>query len=212
MKRTFWTSEMDTLIKKMYPNTSSIEIAQRLNVSINAVYNRAFVLGLKKSKAFISQTAKNNIKFSENAKKTQFKKGRISHNKGKKQSEFLSPEAIEKTKATRFKKGHTPHNAKYDGHERVSIHGYIEVRVSLGKYVLKHRKIWQEHYGEIPKGSIIIFKDGNPLNCVIENLELISREENVMRNNCCANYPREIQRAEYARIKLRTKIREYGKK
>ena len=33
-----------------------------------------------------------------------FQKGQVSYNKGKKQSEFLSAEAIERTKATRFKK------------------------------------------------------------------------------------------------------------
>ncbi|MFJ1330241.1 HNH endonuclease signature motif containing protein [Capnocytophaga canimorsus] len=212
MKRTFWTSEMDTLIKKMYPNTSSAEIAQQLNVTTNAVYKRAFALGLKKSKAFISQTAKRNIQNNENAKKTQFKKGCISSNKGKKQSEFLSPEAIEKVRATQFKKGHIPHNTKYDGYERISKYGYIEVRVSMGKYVLKHRKIWQEHYGEIPKGNIIIFKDNNPLNCDIDNLEMITKDENAIRNRWCANYPREIQQAEYTRVKLQRKIKEYGTK
>jgi hypothetical protein len=43
--------------------------------------------------------------------KTAFKKGHVPVNKGKKQTEFMTREAIERTKNTRFKKGHLPHNS-----------------------------------------------------------------------------------------------------
>ena len=207
-----WTTEKENILKKLYPKTLSSEIAKKLNVSVRAVYNKALCLGLKKDKTFIAKTARKNALLNGNLKKTQFKKGAVPHNKGKKQTEYLSPEAIEKSKVTRFKKGNTPHNAKYDGHERVTKDGYIFIRIKKRKYILKHHKIWQEHYGEIPKGHIIIFKDGNPLNCTIENLEAITRDENVIRNANCKGYSREIQKADYARVKLQRKIKEYGTK
>lgn len=42
---------------------------------------------------------------------------------------------------------------------------------------LLHRVIWEEHYGEIPKGYVVHHKDGNKLNNDIENLELMSLKE-----------------------------------
>ena len=49
------------------------------------------------------------------------------------------------------------------------------------------------HHGEIPKGLIIVFKDNNPMNCTIENLEAITRIEN-MRRNTYHRYPNELKR------------------
>ena len=46
----------------------------------------------------------------------------------------------------------------------------------------KHRWLWEQAYGEIPKGHNVQFKDNNPLNCVLENLYLITRDEQVREN------------------------------
>ncbi|TXK52360.1 HNH endonuclease [Pontibacter qinzhouensis] len=43
--------------------------------------------------------------------------------------------------------------------------------------------VWRQEKGEIPEGFVIWFKDRNPLNCDIENLECISRAENAIRNS-----------------------------
>lgn len=37
--------------------------------------------------------------------------------------------------------------------------------------------LWEQNYGEVPDGYWVTFKDGNSENCVLENLELISRGE-----------------------------------
>lgn len=211
-KRTKWTMEMDKILKEKYPNYTAKDISKTLEISVDAVYNRACFLGLKKDKEFVREVARKNFQDNENAKKTMFKKGLVPYNKGKKQSEYMSADAIERTKTTLFKKGHIPPNTKYDGAERINKDGYIEIRIRQGKYVLKHRKIWEEYHGEIPKGHIIIFKDNNPKNCVIENLEMISRAENAIRNNNLPNYPRDLQRLDYARTLLKQKIKQNGKK
>jgi hypothetical protein len=41
--------------------------------------------------------------------------------------------------------------------------------------------LWQEHNGLIPDGHVITFKNGDPLKCVIENLEMITRTELTLR-------------------------------
>ena len=49
---------------------------------------------------------------------------------------------------------------------------------------------------------IISFKDKNPMNCVIENLEIITRKENMNRNTI-HNYPTEVKQL----IKLNSKLK-----
>lgn len=50
--------------------------------------------------------------------------------------------------------------------------------------VYLHHVIWVEHNGPIPAGHKLAFKDGNHLNCAIENLELLSNSEQVRKYAC----------------------------
>jgi hypothetical protein len=50
--------------------------------------------------------------------------------------------------------------------------GQMEVLMRKGNYVKKHIWLYEFHNGTIPKGKKLIFKDGNPLNCVLGNLAL----------------------------------------
>ena len=119
-----------------------------------------------------------------------FPKGQIPHNKGKK----MSPEAYAKAAPTMFKKGHRPVNHKEIGSERVNIYGYIEVKVAEpNKWKLKHRIIWEQVNGAIPKGHNVQFRNHNSLDCRIENLYLISKAEQIRTENSYHRYPKEIQ-------------------
>jgi hypothetical protein len=42
--------------------------------------------------------------------------------------------------------------------------------------------LWRRHHGPIPRGHNVCFKDGDPLNCDIGNLELVSNAELARRN------------------------------
>lgn len=46
-----------------------------------------------------------------------------------------------------------------------------------GKSINLGRKIWEEHYGEIPKGYVIHHIDGDTKNDRIENLRCMSKSE-----------------------------------
>lgn len=188
-----FTQAEDAYIRENYLKIPLKRISKNLGRHESSARGRLVRLGLEVPKE-IAQKFK---------QQTCFKKGSIPKNKGKKLIEYVSAESIERMRATQFKKGKNPHNTKYDGYERISKDGYIEVRVSSGKFVLKHRKVWEEHHGEIPKDRIIIFIDNNRQNCSIENLEMISREENAIRNHQLPNYPRELQKAEYLRTKIK---------
>ena len=47
--------------------------------------------------------------------------------------------------------------------------------------VYLHHVIWMEHNGPIPPGHKVAFKDGNHLNCAIENLELLTNSQQVRK-------------------------------
>lgn len=114
-----------------------------------------------------------------------FKKGCVSYTKGKKQEEYCSPEALERTKKTRFQKGNHPARELPLGTIRTVKEGYKHIKISMTggqweRWEPLHRYVWEEHYGEIPAGMVVTFRDGNSLNCDIDNLTLISREEHIV--------------------------------
>lgn len=122
-----------------------------------------------------------------------FEKGHSPHNKGKCLDDYMSKESQSKMKQTCFTKGknvnNQRHNWKSVGTEYIDKDGYIKVRVkdkvgnkSHAYWELKQRLIWQEHYGEIPKDSVIIFADGNNRNFNIDNLLCVSRYELLTMN------------------------------
>jgi len=112
------------------------------------------------------------------SRESRFKKGHIPFNKGMK--------GIRMSPHSEFKKGHIPVNTLHDGAIRLRTkkngsEKYYFIRVAKMKWVLYHRYLWEKHHGSIPKGMQVAFKDGNSLNCSIENLEIITRAENMRR-------------------------------
>lgn len=109
---------------------------------------------------------------------SKFVKGGVSWNKGRK----MSPEQYEKQRPTMFKKGIIPHNTKAIGdlaYQRDSS-GCVYVKRKIAEpdvWILEHRRVWEEHNGKIPKGYVITFLDGNTLNCDINNLVMLTKEE-----------------------------------
>jgi predicted transcriptional regulator len=124
-----------------------------------------------------------------------YKKGNISYNKGKKQSEYMSAEAIERCKKGQYKKGNQPHNTLPDYKEVIrkdkSGKEYVMIKLPGQKLQLKQRYIYQTHIGIIPENHKVCFRDRNTQNFDLSNLELISNND-LMRKNSLHNYPKEI--------------------
>lgn len=197
MRKKWTQQDIDTLVK-LYPNNSSKDIAKILNRPVNSVYSLAHIHQLKKDPEYLRLAM---IREGEKLKilgaKTRFKPGNISHNTGKQ----VSADQYEKMKVSFFKKGHEPHNIKFDGYERITKDGYVEIRIEKAKFKLKHRYIWEQKYGSVPKGHVIIFKDGNNRNFDINNLKMITMAENALRNQW-HQYPKELKEL----IKLKNKL------
>ena len=197
------------IIRALFPNVRTQELADKLGMTYSQVANRAFNMGLRKSEEFKMSDKSGRHNLIEGGKKHRFTKGHTPANKGKK----MSPEIYDKVKDTMFKKGNRPMNWKPDGSivqrqdKTGRIYQYYKVKDS--HWILYHNKIWMDHNGPIPPKHIIRFKDGNTMNCDISNLELISMVENVNRNTI-RRYPEEIQQVIKLNAKLKKKIN--GKK
>ena len=185
-----WTQqEIDTLTR-MYPNHYAREIADILGRGISSIHCKANSLGLESSLEKIQRAGYETSKKPASIA-TRFQKGSVPLNKGKK----VSPEVYSKIQPTMFKKGSTPVNHRDVGAERVNVYGYIEIKVSeLNTWRLKHRVMWEQVYGTIPLGYNVQFKNHNPLDCRIENLYLISKADQLAKENSFyAKYPKKIQ-------------------
>ena len=105
-----------------------------------------------------------------------FEKGRATWNKGTK--------GLTKANVTSFKKGQKPHNYKPLGSERITKDGYCEIKVSdTGRrWKSKHLVVYEKHHGKVPRGSVVIFLDGDKRNFDIDNLHLVTRNQLAMLN------------------------------
>lgn len=87
---------------------------------------------------------------------------------------------------TSFKPGTRPPNWRPVGSERICPKdGFILIKVEIKdpytkaktRFMHKHVYIWEQANGKVPRGSVIKFKDGNKLNCTLDNLICLGRRE-----------------------------------
>ena len=151
------------------------------------MFNKQFEMNLKVS-AMISLCDRHGLyngrdtRLNKGWEPTQFKKGHVPANKGKK-GIFLGGKVAE---ACQFKKGNKSWNWVPIGSERVNRHGYVDIKVADGKkqknWKGKHILIWEKHNGPVPNGHAVIFGDGNRRNFDPGNLILVSRAQLAVLN------------------------------
>lgn len=106
-------------------------------------------------------------------KKSYSCKGKPSWNKGMKGLDC----AGENGRKTQFKKGRDNNLKKPIGSER-EFNDYTLVKVEQPNiWRLKHYLIWEEAYGPVPDGHIILFLDGNRKNLSLDNMECVSKAQ-----------------------------------
>ena len=211
--RTHWTEMQELILVEKYPDTKTEEIAKLIGIPLSKVRTRATKLGLKKSAEFMRSPLSGRLeKGTTLGSNNLFKKGSTPANKGKKLHEVVKdPKAIERIKANQFKKGGQPHNTKSDGtitirRDNKTSRPYKWIRIAQGHWEMLHCVLYKKHFGPVPNGFVISFKDGNSLNVVIDNLEIISTEEN-MRRNTIHNLPLDVVEVIRLTSKLTRKIK-----
>lgn len=61
--------------------------------------------------------------------------------------------------------------------ERTDRRGYVKIKNIAGKWVYKHTYLYEQAYGGVPEGYVVIFLDGKKNNFYLENLAVITRDE-----------------------------------
>lgn len=164
-----WSKQELQILKEAYPIGGRMLVHQTLEAS---GFNRSLSAIKGKAKAL-------QIKSYHDGR---FRKGDTPKNKGK----TVSAQQRKKSSSTWFQKGHTPTNKLKNGAitTRTSKSGraYQHIRVAPRVWRLYHRHLWQQHHGPIPKGMVVYFKDGNTLNCQLENLAIRSKKDHLQSN------------------------------
>lgn len=92
-------------------------------------------------------------------------------------------------------KGHA-NNVKPIGSETVKDDGMVLVKIgNPSKWVYKQRYIYEKHFGEIPKGYMVVFLDGDRNNYDINNLMAVSTKMyNYAKNKGLISSDKELTR------------------
>lgn len=162
-----WEPWEEEAIRELFPIMINPDLAVLFGRSANAIKRKAYNMGL-------------NWKLPEVYKQAQ-------------QRALNSPRA----KATRFRKGNVPQTWKPIGTEIVDCYGYRKRKVRDGarpavyNWEFVHVLVWQEARGPVPPGHVVAFRNGNKTDIRLENLQLLSFEQN-MRRNSIHQYPPEV--------------------
>ena len=178
-------AEMQRMASMNRPKNEDIDTDKKFEVFLEN-----FTQESSKNKNYYAGLSKSTVE----KRKTHFKKGFTPVNKGKK----MSNELKDKVKHTFFKKGNMPHNSYSQESGVITIrtdkrgNDYQFIKLAHGVWEPLHRHVWQQANGAIPKDYIIIFKDFNTMNCQLQNLDCITKSDN-MKRNTIHNLPEEIK-------------------
>lgn len=185
-----WTPAEDAALRRRYPDERSQSIAEQLARSLRSVYERAALLGLKKSPEYYATGQSGRLVDGKLGDATRFKPGQTPWNKGR------PYQAGGRAAQTQFQPGEKPHTWRPIGTERLSKNGYLQRKltdtgVTRHDYVPVHHIVWRAAGRDIPPGHALVFRDKNRQNFSLDNLELITRAD-LMRRNTVHHYGPEI--------------------
>jgi len=191
-----WTQEDEVRLSELYSDTPMPDLIKAFRRPYWSIYNKAYALGLRRSEAYLASEHACRLRRDNNpGAGTRFQKGQTSWNKG------VSYTAGGRSAETRFKTGTVNGKAALLlqplGTERVTKDGIRQRKIlddgpPQRRWKSVHMILWEESNGAVPPGHIVVFRDKNTTNIDIQNLELITRAEN-MRRNTIHRYPPELK-------------------
>lgn len=186
--RRIWTEAEKAVVRARFPHEPTRVVAQALGRRESQVSQCALRLRLKKTADYLASPAACRLRRGDDTgAATRFKAGEKPWNAGK-QGWQAGGRSIE----TQFKPGHRGGRAaeRYQpiGAERVTKDGIRQRKINddlplQARWKAVHALNWEAAHGPIPKGYLVVFRDGDRTNTALENLELISRIENLRRNS-----------------------------
>lgn len=210
--RRLWNPEDDQLLRDCYPHLPTADFAPVLRRTVVAVSQRAQILRLAKSAAYMASADACRLRRGDNPGiATRFQKGQPPANKGLRRPGW----GPGRMKETQFKKGVRQGVAvalyKPIGTERLSKDGYLERKVNddfplQARWRGVHLVIWEEAHGPVPAGHAVSFTNGDKTDVRLDNLTLVTRRE-MMRRNSVHNLPPALVKAVHLLGALHRQIR-----
>ena len=207
-EKQMFTEEDLEMIKKLYPNTPNKVIATMIPHSSTSISNKAYAMGLKKTKEYIKSNCSNVaiaqwqcLETSERSRRTCFRTGHQPWNKGQK----MSPHHVAKLTGV-FRKGNVPANLKSIGTIRF-INSYSEIKVAPKKWMSLARHRWEQVHGAVPKGMCVFKLDGDRYNDDISNLCLVTRKDLAVLNRNHNRIPQELKEVQILVNQIKDKVK-----
>jgi hypothetical protein len=202
-----WSLDEIERLKALYPHAPTKRIAEQLGRSTTAIYGKANLLGLNKAQEYLDSPDACRLRRGDNVGAAcRFQKGHVPANKGLRRPGFAPGKMAE----TQFKPGQKCHNWKPIGSERLTDDGYLQRKMTDTGYPPRdwigvHILLWEQHHGPVPAGHCVAFRNGNRTDIRIDNLELITRRERMLRNTV-HNLPKSLVEVVQLRGVLQRKI------
>ena len=166
-----YTDEQIEFLKNNHKGLDSTKLTDAFNeyfktqLGVNSITSIRYKLGLN------SGLNRSIQKGEHRSPATEFKKGQISWNKGKK--------GIRMSVSTEFKLGQKPVNTQPIGTIIMRSDGYLWKKIAEtvpARFGWRqvHRLNWENAYGPIPKSHKVIFLNGDRYNCELSNLMMIT--------------------------------------
>jgi len=223
VNKVVFTDEQITFIKDNFHSMTNLQLAKALGLRLTTVRTKCYELGLKKMEmeywneyhiSFLQDNYKEigdseiaDILQSVDPKKKGWSKKHV-----EKKRRYLGLKRSEQEKINIrirnnemgcykdcAKKRWAKTGMAAEGEIRIWKHTYTPHAASFkviktdSGFVNYSRWLYNKHFGTIPKGMLIGFKDRDNLNVVPENLELIDRAEHARRNNRIKFYDPEFK-------------------
>ena len=159
VSRLFTHSQVEYITEK-YKLHSPKRVAELLNKTCNGNFTEAQIRSFTRNHKISS------------GRSGHFKKGIVPWNTGTK--------GVMKPNKTSFKKGGVPYNVRPVGSERITKDGYRSIKIAEpNSWELVQRHNWAQVHGTKNMPDNLRFKDGNRLNCDIDNLEPVTNAEHI---------------------------------
>lgn len=192
MKRA-WSEIEVSLLRSIYPEAHTDDIAALMERTTSQVYNAAFKYGLKKSAEYLESDASGRATHARQSPgmiAARIKPGAPPWNKGLR--------GVNGTSATTFKPGSKPQTWVPIGSESVNKEGQKIRKVSdtgnrLADWQREESILWVSAHGPVPAGRMVVIKN-KALPLTLDNLECLTRAELMTRNSYHNNYPPEVAR------------------
>lgn len=192
-----WSERDERLLRELYPDQPTGQVARRLKRSVRAVYGRAKNIGLKKSPAYLASPAACRLRRGDHVgRRFWFPKGHVPANKGLRRPGW----GPGRMRETQFRKGQLNGVAalrfKPIGSTRL-VDGYLYRKVAAvpgpwtRNWKLAHLLLWESLHGPVPAHHVVVFQNGDRTDIRGDNLKLIHRRE-LMARNSVHNLPKPL--------------------